>query len=141
MKHKLMVIVVGLVMMLSPALLLSPVISAETTGHDAAAPAPSDNKAAVCAGVALTGSPCPADSSADTTGVAKTVATVINIMSIVIGFAAVIMIMVGGFKYIISSGDSANINSAKNTILYALIGLVVVALAQVIVHFVLSKVG
>jgi len=66
-------------------------------------------------------------------------ATVINILSLVVGVIAVIMIIVGGLKYIMSSGDSNNINSAKNTILYAIIGLVVVALAQVIVKFVLAK--
>lgn len=65
----------------------------------------------------------------------------INIFSIVVGVIAVIMIIVGGLKYITSSGDSGNVTSAKNTILYAVIGLVIVALAQVIVRFVLGEVG
>ncbi|PID32355.1 hypothetical protein CR970_01130 [Candidatus Saccharibacteria bacterium] len=64
--------------------------------------------------------------------------TVINIFSLIIGVIAVIMIIVGGFKYITSNGDSGNVTSAKNTILYAIIGLVIVALAQVIVRFVLN---
>lgn len=64
---------------------------------------------------------------------------VINIFSLVVGVVAVIMIIIGGLKYITSSGDSNNITSAKNTILYAIIGLVVVALAQFVVKFVLSK--
>jgi hypothetical protein len=63
----------------------------------------------------------------------------VNIISIVAGVAAVILIIVGGVKFALSSGDSAGINSAKNTILFALIGLVIVALAQGIVRFVLSK--
>lgn len=67
------------------------------------------------------------------------ITTVINIFSLVVGIAAVIMIIVGGLKYITSSGDSGNVSGAKNTILYAIIGLVVVALAQVIVRFVLSQ--
>lgn len=66
---------------------------------------------------------------------------VINIFSLVVGLAAVIMIIIGGLKYITSGGDSGNIQSAKNTILYAIIGLVVVALAQFIVRFVLSRVS
>ena len=66
---------------------------------------------------------------------------VINIFSLVVGIVAIIMIIVGGLKYITSSGDSGNVQSAKNTILYAIIGLVVVALAQFIVRFVLSKIG
>ena len=65
--------------------------------------------------------------------------TVINIFSLVVGIVAVIMIIIGGLKYITSSGDSNNVTSAKNTILYAIIGLVVVAMAQFIVRFVLSR--
>lgn len=64
---------------------------------------------------------------------------VVNIISVIVGVVAVIMIIFGGAKYITSGGESGKITSAKNTIIYALIGLVVVALAQVIVHFVLSK--
>jgi cytochrome bd-type quinol oxidase subunit 2 len=62
----------------------------------------------------------------------------VNIFSLVVGIAAVIMILVGGLKYITSGGDSANTASAKSTILYAVIGLVIVVLAQVIVRFVVS---
>lgn len=67
------------------------------------------------------------------------IATVVNIISIIVGVIAVIMIIWGGLKYITSGGESGKITSAKNTIIYALIGLVVVALAQFIVHFVLAK--
>ena len=67
------------------------------------------------------------------------ITTVINVFSIVVGVVAVIMIIIGGLKYITSGGDSGNITGAKNTILYAVIGLVVVALAQFIVKFVLGK--
>ena len=66
---------------------------------------------------------------------------VINIFSIVVGFFSVVMIIVGGLKYIMSGGESSNISGAKNTILYAIIGLVVVALAQIIVRFVLARVS
>jgi len=67
------------------------------------------------------------------------IAQVINIFSVIVGVVAVIMIIVGGFRYITSGGDSGNVTSAKNTILYAIVGLVIVALAQFIVKFVLSK--
>lgn len=66
------------------------------------------------------------------------ITNIVNIFSIVVGIIAVIMIIVGGFKYITSSGDSGNVTSAKNTIMYAIIGLVIVALAQIIVRFVLN---
>lgn len=64
---------------------------------------------------------------------------VINVFSLIVGVVSVIMIIIGGLKYITSGGDSGNITGAKNTILYAIIGLVVVALAQVVVRFVLEK--
>ncbi len=64
---------------------------------------------------------------------------IINIFSVVVGIVAVLFIIYGGFKYITSGGDSGNVTGAKNTILYAIIGLIIVALAQFIVRFVLSK--
>lgn len=69
----------------------------------------------------------------------STIRLVINVFSLVVGVISVIMIIIGGLKYITSGGDSGNITGAKNTILYAIIGLVVVALAQVVVKFVLQK--
>lgn len=68
------------------------------------------------------------------------VTVVVNIFSLVVGIVAVIMIIIGGFRYITSGGDSGKVNSAKDTILYAIIGLVVVALAQFLVRFVLARV-
>jgi hypothetical protein len=61
----------------------------------------------------------------------------INLLSVIVGVASVIMIIIGGFKYVTSSGDSNNIANAKNTIIYAIVGLIVAALAQVIARFVL----
>lgn len=80
-----------------------------------------------------------AEASGD--GVTKLIKLVVNIFSLIVGVVAVIMIIIGGLKYITSGGDSGNITGAKNTILYAVIGLVVVALAQFIVRFVLTRVG
>lgn len=67
------------------------------------------------------------------------ITNIVNILSVIVGIVAVIMIILGGFKYITSGGDSGNITSAKNTIVYAIVGLIIVALAQVIVRFVLAK--
>jgi len=87
------------------------------------------------------GTTCTAGNNATGTQKIQDIVTlVVNIFSIVVGIVAVIMILVGGFKYITSGGDSGNITSAKNTIVYAIIGLVIVALAQFIVKFVLDKV-
>jgi len=84
---------------------------------------------------------CPSGTTDPGSTLNNIVTLVINIFSVVVGIVAVIMIIVGGLKYITSGGDSGNITGAKNTILYAIIGLVVVALAQFIVRFVLQKVG
>lgn len=72
---------------------------------------------------------------------AKLAKEVINILSIIVGVIAVIMIIVGGFRYITSGGESSNVSGAKNTLIYAIVGLVIVAIAQFIVHFVLSTAG
>jgi len=82
----------------------------------------------------------PADTDVGTKKIQDIVTLVVNIFSVIVGIVAVIMIIYGGFKYITSGGDSGNITSAKNTIIYAIIGLVVVALAQFLVQFVLDKV-
>jgi cytochrome bd-type quinol oxidase subunit 2 len=79
--------------------------------------------------------------STGTNRIQTIVTQVVNIFSVIVGIVSVIMIIYGGFKYITSGGDSGNISAAKNTIVYALIGLVVVALAQFIVQFVLNKVA
>jgi hypothetical protein len=65
-------------------------------------------------------------------------AQVVKIFSIVVGAISIIMIIYGGFRYITSGGDSNRVGGAKNTLIYAIIGLIIVALAQLIVHFVLS---
>jgi ABC-type Fe3+ transport system permease subunit len=67
--------------------------------------------------------------------------TVVNILSVVVGAIAVIMIIYAGFRYVTSGGRDEAVKGAKNTILYAIIGLVIVALAQIIVHFVIAKAG
>lgn len=74
-----------------------------------------------------------------TPDVDTTLKTAINLFSAVTGIIAVIMIMIAGVKYMTSQGEAGQINSAKNTILYAAIGIVIVALAQLIVRFVLGR--
>jgi hypothetical protein len=81
-----------------------------------------------------------ADASAANTKITSILSTVINIFSLIVGAVSVIMIIIGGLRYITSGGEASNISSAKNTIIYAIVGLVVVALAQFLVHFVLGKV-
>lgn len=83
---------------------------------------------------------CNSDVSTGTTGVNKVITDIVNIFSVIVGIVSVVMIIYGGFRYVTSGGDSGNVSNAKNTIIYAIIGLVIVALAQFIVQFVLDKV-
>ena len=69
------------------------------------------------------------------------VGTVMNTMFWVVGILSVIMLIYGGIKYITSGGSSSKLNDAKNTILYAIVGLVVSLIAVVIINFVNSTVG
>ena len=69
------------------------------------------------------------------------VTTIVNILSWIVGVVSVVMIIIGGFRYIISGGEQKSVTDAKNTILYAIVGLIIVALAQIIVHFVVKTVS
>lgn len=64
---------------------------------------------------------------------------VANFIAMLGGVIAIVVIMISGLKFITSSGDSKKAEEARNTIIYAAVGLVVVALAQFIVKFVLAR--
>ena len=66
-------------------------------------------------------------------------ANVINLLLTIIGVVAVIMIIVGGIRYTTSGGDSGQINSARDTIIYAVVGLVLAIMAFALVNWVLGR--
>lgn len=68
------------------------------------------------------------------------IATLINGVIIIVGILAVIIVVVGGQRFIVSQGDSQKITAARNMIIYGVIGLVVAILAFAIVNFVLAGV-
>lgn len=76
------------------------------------------------------------DSNSDSN---KIIRLALNMLSIIAGVIAVIMLIVSGFKYITSQGDANQIAGAKNSLIYAVVGLVIVALSQAIVKFVLAR--
>ena len=84
----------------------------------------------------VAGTDCATNSSTDS--LKELAAKIISVFSILVGVVAVIMVIFGGFKYITSGGDSGSVSAAKNTLIYAIVGLIIVALAQFIVHFVLN---
>jgi Type IV secretion system pilin len=65
--------------------------------------------------------------------------TIVNILLFIIGAISVIMLIIGGIRYTVSGGDSSAVTGAKNTILYAIIGLVVAFLAFAVVNWVLGS--
>lgn len=80
-----------------------------------------------------------ADQPLDLFGNNGTFATITNVLLFIIGAIAVIMIVIGGMRYVISGGDSNQITAAKNTILYAIVGIVVAILAYAAVNFVIGS--
>lgn len=63
----------------------------------------------------------------------------VNTLSLVVGVASVVMVMLGGYRYITSAGDASKANAARSTVLYALIGVVIVAVSQLILQLVVSR--
>lgn len=92
-----------------------------------------DAKGQVLEGIGQTGNNC------DDRPVTNAVRTAVQVLSIVAGIVGVIMVIYSGLKYIASGGDSAKVSSAKNSLVYALVGLFIAALAQLLVQFVLFQ--
>ena len=121
---KLLISAVVLIGLLSPAALQQPVFAADPG---------SGGRAEACK--AIGGGGC----AGGDTELSRVIKIALNILSAVGAIIAIITVIIGGMRYITSGGDASNVSSAKNTILYALIGLVIIAFAQVIVQFVLER--
>ncbi len=72
------------------------------------------------------------------TSIGDIIKNVVLILLYVLGAAAVIMIVIGGIKYTTSQGDANGVTSAKNTILYAVVGLIVALMSYAIVNWVVA---
>ncbi|MCA9324600.1 hypothetical protein KDA23_00840 [Candidatus Saccharibacteria bacterium] len=129
--HRIKQIIISLVAM--SGLFFVPVTA---TAYALPAPVTADSVSDACRGITITGGGCKPGNG---NKVNKTLATVVNLLSSIVGVAAVIMIIVSGFKYITAGGDANKVSSAKSTLIYAIVGLVVVAMAQVIVRFVINR--
>lgn len=66
---------------------------------------------------------------------------ILNIVLAITGAIAVLIIVLAGFRYIISQGDPNTVATARNAIIYSLVGLVVIMFAFAIVNFVLEGLG
>lgn len=98
---------------------------------------------AACTGLNQLGSGqgCGTSSTSGTATFNNTVANIINVFSIIVGIITVFMVILAGFQFITSGGDSNGVSKARNALFYAMIGLLIVALAQFLVHFALNTVG
>jgi hypothetical protein len=79
------------------------------------------------------------DQATDLFGSAGIFTTVSNVMLFIVGAISVIMVIVGGLRYVISGGNTTNVAAAKNTILYAVVGLVIAIMAYAIINFVIGS--
>lgn len=79
------------------------------------------------------------DQATDLFGATGIFTTVSNVMLFIVGAISVIMIVIGGLRYVISGGNTANVTAAKNTILYAIVGLIVSMLAYAVINFVITS--
>ncbi len=68
-----------------------------------------------------------------------TITHVLNILFVTMGALALLMLVIAGFRYIISGGSADDVASAKRMMIYTIVGLVVISLAATIVNFVLGK--
>ncbi len=92
-----------------------------------------------CQGVTLGDGTC--DATKADNKVNGLLSVILNLISLLVGVVAVIMLVVAGLRLTLSQGDSSTVSSARSSILWSLVGLVVVLLAQVIVRFVLARVS
>lgn len=79
------------------------------------------------------------DQSSDLFGDTGVFKTITNVLLFIIGAISVIMLIIGGIRYTVSAGDSSAVTGAKNTILYAVVGIVVAILAYAVVNFVIGS--
>lgn len=99
-------------------------------------------KGEACKGANLDSANATCDEGKDASGqtaLDRGVKTAVNILTAIVGIAAVIMIIINGLRFITANGDSGSISSARTGIIYALVGLVVAAMAQIIVRFILNR--
>lgn len=76
-----------------------------------------------------------------TTDLQGSIGSILSVVYTVIGIVAVVMIILGGVNYAMSQGDPGKVKKGKDTIMYGIIGLIIVLLAFAITNFVLTNIG
>ena len=114
-------IILSILVALSMSFMAVPALAADSAFEDAC----SNSDSSLCQ-----------DQSTDIGDIVK---TIVNTLLYVLGAVCVIVIIIGGVFYVTSMGNASSVEKAKNTILYAVVGLVVALLAYAIVNFVIGK--
>jgi hypothetical protein len=76
-----------------------------------------------------------------TLSVTSLIQTISNVLIFGVGAISVIVLIIGGLRYVVSGGNAAQVQGAKNTILYAIVGIVVAIAAYALVQFVFQQLG
>ncbi len=92
-----------------------------------------------CSGDAADTSICKASTTDKLFGEGSLWNSILNVFTYIIGAVAVLMMLVGAFRYVTSSGDASQVSAAKNTIMYSAVGIVVAISANALVNFVLTN--
>lgn len=122
--NKVKLLVLAIVAVIGIGLASGPVVEAACTS------------ASDCIGQGVSGA---GGDTAAQTDVGTIIKTIVNVLLFILGAISVVMIIIGGIKYTTSQGDSSSLTSAKNTILYSVVGLVIAICAYGIVNFVLTQ--
>jgi hypothetical protein len=140
-------IVVATVLVFAAPVAAAPTTPGGTGGNGAGATSGTSNSSSnggvnvfndACSGATTSGGAiCGANDSGK--GLPDLLKVIINTMIFLVGTIAVVMIVIGGVKYVVSNGEASQLQSAKNTVLYSVIGLVIAISAFAIVNFVLDK--
>jgi len=122
---------------------LVPILFASSSSLVLAATGNGININSACSQNYTAGSPsssafCQDTSPAPLTGSGSVGNRIINLIAAISGFVAVIIIIIAGIQYMTSGGDPQKINKAKDTILFAAIGIIVVVLARIIIYFIVG---
>lgn len=96
-------------------------------------------KSETCSGISQISSSQSCNTPSANNAVSNIVSMVVNILSILVGSIAVIMIIIAGLKYVTANGDTNKIASAKSALIYAIVGLVIAAVAYALANNVFNS--
>ncbi|MDB5184875.1 MAG: rane protein of unknown function [Candidatus Saccharibacteria bacterium] len=131
---RLLLIFTALVTLLTPSLAVAGSASAVGLFGDVCKNAPADNRPDVCTDT----------QSQDVNGenpIIHIISIALNVISIIAGIMAVIGLIVAGLRFVTANGDPSGAKSARETVVYSLVGIIVIVVSQSIIGFVLNRIG